>query len=143
LIKKRLDDYAGIPNPFYDEDSKVVYIAGKGESAISFFQYSSESPNFIDYLHSFKGKEPQKGFSFMPKRVVDLMNCEVMRGVRLTAKTVEYVTFKVPRKSGTFQADLYPPCRGPESAMKFEEYWSGTDKDPVRFELKPEATHFE
>jgi len=102
LIKKRLDDYAGIPYPFYDEDSKVVYIAGKGESAISFFQYSTESPNFIDYLHAFKGKEPQKGFSFMPKRVVDLMNTEVMRGVRLTAKTVEYVAFKVPRKSGTF-----------------------------------------
>jgi hypothetical protein len=38
----------------------------------------------------------------MPKRVLDLLSCEVMRGVRLTAKTVEYVSFKVPRKSGTF-----------------------------------------
>jgi hypothetical protein len=28
--------------------------------------------------------------------------------------------------------------------MKFEEYWSGVDKEPVRIELKPEAaTHFE
>jgi hypothetical protein len=34
---KRLDDYAGIPVPFYDEDSKVVFIAGKGESAVSFY----------------------------------------------------------------------------------------------------------
>ena len=58
LIKKRLDDYAGIPYTYYDEDSKVVYIAGKGESAISFFQYSTESPNYIDYLHAYKGKEP-------------------------------------------------------------------------------------
>ena len=38
----------------------------------------------------------------MPKRVLDVMHCEVMRGVRLTGKTVEYVSFKVPRKSGTF-----------------------------------------
>lgn len=37
LIKKRLDDYAGIPYPFFDEDAKVLYIAGKGESNISFF----------------------------------------------------------------------------------------------------------
>lgn len=102
LIKKRLDDYAGVPFPFYDEDSKLVYIAGKGESAISFFQYNPESPNFIDYLHSFKGKDPQKGFSMMPKRFLDVMTCEVMKGVRLTAKTIEYVSFKVPRKSGTF-----------------------------------------
>lgn len=139
LIKKRLDDYAGIPFPYFDEDSKVLYIAGKGESAVSIFQYSSESPNYIDYLHAFKGREPQKGFSFMPKRVVDPMACEVARAVRLTAKTVEYVTFKVPRKSGTFQADLFPPCRSSEPAMKFEEYWTGVDKDPLRTEIKPET----
>lgn len=141
LIKKRLDDYAGVPFPFYDEDSRLVYIAGKGESAISFFQYNPESPNLIDYLHAFKGKEPQKGFSMMPKRFLDVMTCEVMKGVRLTAKTIEYVSFKVPRKSGTFQADLYPPCRGPLPAQKFEEYWSGVDKEPVRIELKPGANH--
>lgn len=37
LIMKRLDDYAGIANPFYDEDSKVVFIAGKGESSVAFY----------------------------------------------------------------------------------------------------------
>lgn len=88
---RRLDDYNGIPFPFFDEDNKVVYVAGKGEAAISFFQYSTESPNYLDFLGAFKGKDPQKGFSMMPKRVVDIMTCEVMRGVRLTAKTVEYV----------------------------------------------------
>jgi len=102
LIMKRLDDYAGIPVPFYDEDSKVVFIAGKGESAVNFYQFSTDSPNYLDYLHAYKGKEPQKGFSFMPKKVVDVMACEIMRGVRLTGKTIEYVAFKVPRKSGTF-----------------------------------------
>ena len=75
----------------------------------------------------------------MPKKVVDIMTCEMMRGVRVTASAVEYVSFKVPRKSGTFQADLYPPCRCPEPAMKFEEYWSGVDKEPLRMELKPDA----
>lgn len=38
----------------------------------------------------------------MPKRECDLMSCEVMRGVRSTAKTVEYISFKVPRKVGSF-----------------------------------------
>lgn len=138
LIKKRLDDYAGIPFSFFDEDSKVLFIAGKGENAVSFFQFSTESPNYVDFLYAYKGKEPQKGFSFMPKRIVDVMACEVARGVRLTAKTVEYVSFKVPRKSGTFQADLFPPCRSNEPAMKFEEYWTGVDKDPVRVEMRPD-----
>ena len=37
LLKKRLDDYAGIAFPYFDEDSKVLYIAGKGETAISIY----------------------------------------------------------------------------------------------------------
>ena len=137
LIMRRLDDYPGIPMPFFDEDTKVVFIAGKGESAVTFYQYSTASPNYMDLLYAYKGKEPQKGFSFMPKRTVDVMGCEIQRGVRLTAKTIEYVSFRVPRKSGTFQVDLYPPCKSLTPSMTFEEYWAGTDKEYDRIELKP------
>jgi len=55
---KRLDDYVGIPMLFFDEDTKVVFIANKGESATSFYQYSSESSNYLDLLYTFRGKEP-------------------------------------------------------------------------------------
>jgi hypothetical protein len=79
----------------------------------------------------------------LPKRVVDVMSCEVNRAVRLTAKTVEYISFKVPRKAGNFQADLYAPCKSQEPAMKFEEYWNGVDKEPLRMEMKPEFEHHE
>jgi coronin-1B/1C/6 len=78
----------------------------------------------LDLLFAFKGRDPQKGFSFMPKRCVDFMNCEIMRGVRLAANNIEYVSFKVPRKSGGFQADLFPPCKSNTPAMNFDEYWS-------------------
>lgn len=47
----------------------------------------------------------------MPKRVVDVMQCEIMRAVRLTAKTLEYIAIKVPRKSGAFPTDLFPDCK--------------------------------
>jgi len=57
LIKKRLDDYAGIPFCFYDDETRLVFVAGKGESSVCFYQYSTESPNYIDYLYSYKGKE--------------------------------------------------------------------------------------
>jgi hypothetical protein len=91
LVRRRLDEHAGIPFSYFDEETNLLYIAGKGETNINFYQYSPESPNIIDFLQNFKGKEPQKGFSFMPKRTVDAMACEIGRGVRLTAKTVEYV----------------------------------------------------
>ena len=141
LVKRKLDEYSGIPFCFFDDDSKLLYIAGKGESDIGFYQYSPESPNLVDKLLSYKGKEPQKGFSMLPKRCVDVMSCEIGKGVKLTAKTVEYISFKVPRKAGGFQADLFPPCKSTEPAMKFEEYWTGVDKEPIRQEMKPEEDH--
>lgn len=58
IIKRRLDDYSGVPYVYFDEDNKVVFVAGKGESAVSYFQYSKETPNMIDFLGAFKGKEP-------------------------------------------------------------------------------------
>jgi hypothetical protein len=58
LLMKRLDDFIGIPMLFFDEDTKVLYIANKGESSTSFYQYSSESPNYLDFLYTYRGKEP-------------------------------------------------------------------------------------
>jgi len=76
----------------------------------------------------------------LPKKACDLMVNEVNRAVRLTSKTVEYVHFKVPRKSGNFQADLYPPTRSDEPAMKFADYASGQNLEPLKYELRPDAT---
>lgn len=37
------------------------------------------------------------GFAFLPKKTVDVKKVEVLKALRLTAKTVEEVSFKVPR----------------------------------------------
>ena len=37
LIMKRLDDYAGIAYPFFDEDTRLVFMAGKGESSVNYY----------------------------------------------------------------------------------------------------------
>jgi len=131
LEMRRLDDYPGIAHPFFDEDHGVLYIAGKGESAITYYQFRN-SGSYIEPLSAFKGKEPQKGFSMMPKRCVDPMESEVMRGVRMSAKTVEYVQFKVPRKTGGFSKELFPDWRVANPAHDFASYWGGADKEPIR-----------
>lgn len=76
----------------------------------------------------------------MPKRIVDVMANEIVRGVRLTGKTVEYVAFKVPRKTGTFAADLFPDSRSGLPGMTFDEYWQGENKEALRQEMKPQTT---
>ena len=66
------------------------------------------------------------------------MSNEVNRGVRLSATQIEYISFKVPRKSGTFSADLFPPTRSNEPAGKFDDYIGGKNLDPLRIELRPD-----
>jgi len=39
LEMRRLDDCPGIAHPHFDADHKVLYIAGKGESAITYYQF--------------------------------------------------------------------------------------------------------
>lgn len=136
LIMKRLDDGSGSPFLHYDIDSNVLFLAGKGESAVNMFHYGI-SENYVDYLYSYKGVDTQKGFSFMPKRNVDVMKCEMVRGVKVTGKDAYYVSFKVPRKQGGFAADLYPDCVSGEPSNTFEDWFSGVDKDSNLMSLKP------
>lgn len=49
---------------------------------------------------------------------------EVDKAVRLCVKSIEYVSFKVLKKSGGFQNELYPPIRSAEPAMTFNDYIS-------------------
>jgi hypothetical protein len=93
----------------------------------------------LEFLSAFKGKEPQKGFSMLPKRNCDVMESEVMRGVRMTAKDVSYVKFKVPRKTGGFSKELFPNWVVGTAAHDFASYWGGADMEPVREEVVPEG----
>ena len=77
----------------------------------------------------------------MPKRVLDTSVNEVAKAVRLSVKSIEYVSFKVLKKTGGFQTDLYPPIRSTEAAMTFDNYISNKDKEPLRVEVKPDAAH--
>jgi len=44
----------------------------------------------------------------------------------------------VPRKTGQFQADLYPPAAAAQSSLNFSEWASGENKPPVLQEFNPD-----
>lgn len=136
LVMKGIDESTGITLPFYDIDLNIVYFVGKGESIIKYCEVTNTFP-FLEFLGSYKGAQPQKGASFLPKRAVDPMKCEVIRGVRLTLDQVEYVSFVVPRKSEAFQEDLYPSIPSIDPAMTHEEWVKGKDEEPIRVPMKP------
>lgn len=119
-----LDQSAGVIMPFYDEDSKVLYLAGKGDGNIRFYEMIPEKPHTFS-LSEYRGSGSQKGMCFIPKRHCDTKKCEVMRGLKLTSKTVEPMSFIIPRKSDRFQADIYPDTKAGVPALEADAYFGG------------------
>ena len=98
-----LDTSNGVMFPIYDPDTNLVYLCGKGDSVIRYFEITPEPP-FVHYINTFQTPDPQRGVGFMPKRGCDVTTCEVGRFYRLNNNGFcQVIPFKVPRKSELFQ----------------------------------------
>lgn len=122
-----LDQGTGALFPFFDPGTNMVYIAGKGDGNVRYFELSSEDP-YIYFISQYGSQKPQKGFTFIPKRCVDTGVHEVMKGLKLEANSVIPISFRVPRKSDTFQEDLYPDCISGAPSIASAE-WSAGDAE--------------
>jgi len=128
LKSENLDTSAGILMPFYDNDTNVLYLAGKGDGNIRYFEIVDEPP-FIYYLTEFKTNNPQRGLGMLPKRAVDVSNNEIARVYKVHNNMVEPISFIVPRRGDAFQPDIYPDTRGIEGAVSSDAWFSGKDGD--------------
>ncbi|XP_062409525.1 coronin-1C-A isoform X1 [Sardina pilchardus] len=130
-----MDTSNGVLLPFYDPDTSVVYLCGKGDSSIRYFEITEEAP-YVHYLNTFSSKEPQRGMGYMPKRGLDVNKCEISRFYKLHERKCEPIIMTVPRKSDLFQDDLYPDTAGPDPAIEAEEWFEGKNGEPILISLK-------
>ncbi|XP_053341821.1 coronin-B isoform X1 [Clarias gariepinus] len=130
-----MDTSNGVLLPFYDPDTNIVYLCGKGDSSIRYFEITDEAP-YVHYLNTFSSKEPQRGMGYMPKRGLDVNKCEIARFYKLHERKCEPIIMTVPRKSDLFQDDLYPDTAGPDWALEAEEWFEGKNGDPILISLK-------
>ncbi|XP_042298679.1 coronin-6 isoform X3 [Sceloporus undulatus] len=135
IALQEMDTSNGVLLPFYDPDSSIVYLCGKGDSSIRYFEITDEAP-YVHYLNTFSSKEPQRGMGFMPKRGLDVSKCEIARFFKLHERKCEPIVMIVPRKSDLFQDDLYPDTPGPEPALEADEWLSGKDAEPILVSLR-------
>ncbi|XP_050784698.1 coronin-6 isoform X3 [Gopherus flavomarginatus] len=135
IALQEMDTSNGVLLPFYDPDSSIVYLCGKGDSSIRYFEITAEAP-YVHYLSTYSSKEPQRGMGFMPKRGLDVSKCEIARFFKLHERKCEPIVMTVPRKSDLFQDDLYPDTPGPEPALEAAEWLAGKDAEPVLVSLR-------
>ncbi|XP_038078174.1 LOW QUALITY PROTEIN: coronin-2B-like [Patiria miniata] len=122
---------------FYDADSRVAFVVGKGDGSIRYFEINPEEEPCIFRLNEFVTSMPQCGMGIMPKRGLDLKQCELVRFYKLhVSKGVcEPVSMIVPRKSEAFQEDIYPPTVSTEPALTAQNWMAGMDAPPKMVRL--------
>jgi len=138
LYNTTIDQQASVNMPYYDEDTHMLYTAGKGDGSIIYYELVNDK-KIIYQLGSYRDTEPQKGGGWVPKHGMDTKKCEVARFMKLTRNSVTPISFVVPRKTGAtiHQEDIYPNTIAPLPAMTADEYLGGDCKEPVMMSMNP------
>jgi coronin-1B/1C/6 len=130
---KSLDSISGVCMPFWDEGTQCLYLAGKGDGNIRYFELENDK---FEYLSEYKSSDPQRGVAFMPKRGVNMHQNEVVRIFKSVNDTyIEPISFIVPRRSEVFQDDIYPPTIGLNPAMGPTEWFAGKEAIPPKISM--------
>jgi len=135
IAKSNIDTASGILMPFYDDDTSLLFVAGKGDGNIRYYELDDEKP-YIHYIADYKSSTPQLGMAKRPKTANDIGSCEVVSILKACTTYVEPIHFVVPRKSELFQDDIFPDTPGPIPAMTSAEWLGGANKPPVLVSLE-------
>jgi coronin-1B/1C/6 len=125
-----IDNQAGMLIPFYDEDSDLIFLAGKGDGAIRYYEFEEKEKAEIHYCSQYGSNDPTAAIGSMPKRGVDVNTCEIVKLFRVQGTKLEPLSFKVPRKSDLFQEDIFPDCRSDEPSLNAAQWFAGENAKP-------------
>lgn len=135
--RERIDTSTGSLMPFFDADTGLLVLAGKGDSAVRLFEIGGEGSEINAISNTPVGSDIIRGACLMPKQANDSSACEVLRVLKLTDNCVQPVTFTVPRKEKSkFHSDLFPPSvwEAPPS-MTAAAWLEGANTPPNRIEI--------
>lgn len=122
-----LDNSPSLIIPIYDPDTKVLMLAGRGESSFQFYEFQNE--NNMQFLTRQSLQSYTNGVSILPKRYCNVGGIEIMTGYRLLQQSIETFSVTVPRlKREYFQDDIYSLTRDLENPiLSAEEWMKGTE----------------
>ncbi|KAK5048323.1 hypothetical protein LTR84_005993 [Exophiala bonariae] len=129
-----LDSISGVCMPFWDEGTQCLFLAGKGDGNIRYYEYENDS---FEDLSEYKSADAQRGVAFLPKRGVNLHENEVARAYKTVNDSyIEPISFIVPRRAESFQEDIYPPTTGLKPAVSGKEWFDGAAGIPPKISLE-------
>jgi len=137
LASISVDNSAGTLFPYFDPDTGVLFLTGKGDGNIRYYEIVDSDP-YAHFLAQYSSAQPQIGVAMCPKRMVDVKSCEIVKALKLTSYQMQPLSFTVPRtKAEFFQEDLFPDTLSGKPATTSSEWFSGNDGIIEKISLKP------
>ena len=128
-----IDHQSGIPTPYFDKDIKILFVFGRGEGNMHYYDLNEGNIRPCnDYLSS----EPTTSVVMFEKKCMDYKKCELDRFAKYTGKTIQYLSFYYPKRVPEFEEALYPPTFSGEAALSLNEWVSGTNKEPLKKDIR-------
>jgi len=133
----KLDSASGVLMPFYDMDTELLFLAGKGDGNIRYYEldFDSGTPT-VNYITDFTSNVPIAGCGYMPKRGVNVSVNEIVRLFKVTPEIVQSLSFRVLRKSEAFADDIFVPCSSDEPALSADQWLGGDNSEPRTVSLE-------
>uniref|UniRef100_A0A7I4YBI6 Coronin n=1 Tax=Haemonchus contortus TaxID=6289 RepID=A0A7I4YBI6_HAECO len=131
----------GVLMPFYDPDTKLVFLIGKGTNKLFIAEFQSKVPH-LSPVYEMSLAEQNLGACLGSKRNVKVMDGEVDTLYQLTKHCILPIPCIVPRRSyRDFHADLFPDTRGPKAGCTSAEWLAGSNSLPEKVSLAPNGTN--
>ncbi|PSR72204.1 hypothetical protein PHLCEN_2v11911 [Hermanssonia centrifuga] len=127
-----IDQSSGVIMPYWS-DNNILFLAGKGDGNIRYYEYENDA---LYPLAEHKSSDPQRGMCFLPRRALNVADCEIARAYKIAGSSLEPIAFIVPRKADSFQSDIFPPAPSSEPSLSAGEFFSGKTAAPKYVSLE-------
>mmetsp|Transcript_6692 Transcript_6692/g.9359 ORF Transcript_6692/g.9359 Transcript_6692/m.9359 type:complete len:509 (+) Transcript_6692:73-1599(+) len=123
LFRRLVDGQNGALMPFYYEEFGVVWLFGRGDTTVRQFEINATAKSSDEAFFpglDFRCGSPHTGAAQLPGRSLDVKKLEIARFKRLTASTVETVSFTIPRSAELkefFNDDVFDMTRSSDPAI--------------------------
>jgi coronin-1B/1C/6 len=133
-----LGDGSGVGTIHFDREHKLLYALGKGDSRILMYEYTDAGKML--QIPPYQYNAPIRAISFLPKQCLSIDTHEVGRCARIAGdSTMEYISFRMPSRTGTFNSDLYPLFDANVPASDYERWAAGEDVPAKTMQLQQQA----
>ncbi|KAL7715819.1 Coronin [Entamoeba marina] len=123
--------------PVVDIDTSLIYINGRGDSLVKVFEFDSTNKSYISEITQQNAGESLKGIALVPKRSVNVKECEINKLLRLGQNKIsKNGSYVIRRASTRYQDDLYPDTIWVGQNISAEDYLKGENAVPKLHHLK-------